>query len=353
MKCAYPIFTLFILFFLASCEKSIAEEEGKGGSNPAAGIPAEDRQGALTIKEAQKVANGTTICVKGFIVAATQQSIGNADFASPFEGTSAIVLASRQSNTTDSQFTKDELFPICLTDASKGIREAYNLANNPQYRNCFAYISGTKDTYMSLDGLKKVKGIEIDLQHIVTKDEEPDSIEENTEDNTGDETDDNGDEDDNDENNNNDEDNDYNQADNVMTVEAAIAAPEHTNLTVKGYIVAAVEGDMSGAIYYSFNNVPDSSGHYFDGIKAGIILADKPFLFDSAPEIQFDLKNYTNILLVSLNDSKSPSIRKELNLVENHDNQNKQITIKGTKLFYIRGDVNSIREVSGYSWNMP
>ncbi|MCH5307235.1 MAG: hypothetical protein J1E37_04085 [Prevotella sp.] len=338
MKCAYPIFTLFILFFLASCEKSIVEEEGKGGSNPAAGVPAEDRQGALTIKEAQKVANGTTICVKGFIVAATQQSIGNADFASPFEGTSAIVLASRQSNTTDSQFTKDELFPICLTDASKGIREAYNLANNPQYWNCFAYISGTKDTYMSLDGLKKIKGIEIDLQHIVTKDEEPDSIEENTEDNTGDETDGNGDEDDNDENNNNDEDsgndNDQQQSDNVLTVAQAIAEPEQASLTVQGYIVAAMSG---GKDYISFD-YPE-----FNGYRTAIVLADQPY----ESEGQFDTSNFTDLFIIYLADCKPSKIIGEINLVSHPDYQNKLVQITGRKGFYY--GTKLLLEVSKYN----
>ena len=43
-----------------------------------------------------------------------------------------LAPASRQSNGTNTQFDKEELFPICLTDASKGIKEAYNLENNPR-----------------------------------------------------------------------------------------------------------------------------------------------------------------------------------------------------------------------------
>ena len=66
--------------------------------------------------------------------------MSNAEFSAPFTGNTALVLASKKSDGTAEQFTNDELFPISLSDASKGIKDAYNLASNPQYHNQYVYI---------------------------------------------------------------------------------------------------------------------------------------------------------------------------------------------------------------------
>ena len=70
----------------------------------------------------------------------------NAEFSAPFTGNTALVLASKKSDGTAEQFTNDELFPVSLSDASKGIKDAYNLASNPQYHNQYVYIIGTRET---------------------------------------------------------------------------------------------------------------------------------------------------------------------------------------------------------------
>ena len=133
MKRLYNLCFLIVCILFVGCEKSIAPESDSGSGISLVGISDNAKQTALTIAEAQQQPTGTPICVKGFIVASTTKSMSNATYSSPFAGSTALVLASRQSNGTNTQFDKEELFPICLTDASKGIKEAYNLESNPQY----------------------------------------------------------------------------------------------------------------------------------------------------------------------------------------------------------------------------
>ena len=145
MKRLYNLCFLIVCILFFGCEKSIVPESNNSSGISLVGISDNAKQTA------------TPICVKGFIVASTTKSMSNATYSSPFAGSTALVLASRQSNGTNTQFDKEELFPICLTDASKGIKETYNLESNPQYYNQYVFISGTRDTYLTLSGLKKVK----------------------------------------------------------------------------------------------------------------------------------------------------------------------------------------------------
>ena len=116
---------------------------------------------ALTISQAWATAEGTVICVKGYLVASTQRSIQNAVFSEPFEGSTAIVLAEEPIKNSDIVIDYDDLFPVCLTDASKGIRDSYNLVTHPEYWNHIVYIYGTRAEYMSMPGLKNVTAIEV------------------------------------------------------------------------------------------------------------------------------------------------------------------------------------------------
>ena len=145
MKLFYVIGVLLSVLLLSGCEKGIGTSESDQGA-PGVGITAEAKQGALTVAEAQEATLGSQIFVKGFIVAATRLSMSNAEFSAPFTGNTALVLASKKSDGTAEQFTNDELFPVSLSDASKGIKDAYNLANNPQYHNQYVYIIGTRET---------------------------------------------------------------------------------------------------------------------------------------------------------------------------------------------------------------
>lgn len=145
MKLFYIIGVLLSVLLLSGCEKGIGTSESDQGA-PEVGITAESKQGALTVAEVQEATLGSQICVKWFIVAATTRFMSNAEFSAPFTGNTALVLASKKSDGTTEQFTNDELFPVSLSDASKGIKDAYNLASNPQYHNQYVYIIGTRDT---------------------------------------------------------------------------------------------------------------------------------------------------------------------------------------------------------------
>lgn len=343
MKRLYNLCFLIVCILFFGCEKSIVPESNNGSGISLVGISDNAKQTALTIAEAQQQPTGTPICVKGFIVASTTKSMSNATYSSPFAGSTAIVLASRQSNGTNTQFDKEELFPICLTDASKGIKEAYNLESNPQYYNQYVFISGTRDTYLTLSGLKKVKAIEVDPHHVVTQDEQPDAVKEGE--SIDDSEEEGTDEDDvtyGDEEEGEDigDDNDQ-QTNGVMTVAEAIAAPEQSNMTVKGYIVAAVKGKKENISF-------DYPG--FNNYSTAIVLADKPYDSNKTVEAQFPT-GYQELLIVYLSDSKPAKLKDELNLVSHPENQNKFIQVTGRKGFAL--GIKLLLDINDYEWATP
>ena len=343
MKRLYNLCFLIVCILFFGCEKSIVPESNNSSGISLVGISDNAKQTAMTIAEAQQQPTGTPICVKGFIVASTTKSMSNATYSSPFAGSTALVLASRQSNGTNTQFDKEELFPICLTDASKGIKEAYNLESNPQYYNQYVFISGTRDTYLTLSGLKKVKAIEVDPHHVVTQDEQPDAVKEGE--SIDDSEEEGTDEDDvtyGDEEEGEDigDDNDQ-QTNGVMTVAEAIAAPEQSNMTVKGYIVAAVKGKKENISF-------DYPG--FNNYSTAIVLADKPFDSNKTAEAQFPT-GYQELLIVYLSDSKPAKLKDELNLVSHPENQNKFIQVTGRKGFAL--GIKLLLDINDYEWATP
>ena len=335
MKHLYATMFFFSLIALASCEKGIAEE---GQDNtPTAGITEGDRKNALTVAQAQQAAAGTQICVKGYLVASTQKSMNNADFFSPFEGSTAIVLADKNS---DSYLYDDDLFPICLTDASKGIRDAYNLEAHPEYHNQFVYILGTREQYLSTAGLKKVKGIEVDPNHVATPDEQGDTP-------SGDEGDtpgnpDNPETPDTPENpdasgNPETPDTPSIPTSNVLTVAEAKSQKENAQITVQGYIVAAVSG---GKDYISFESPT------FGGNNTAIVLADKKYEEGTT----FDTTGYSDLYIIYLADSPK-NIKEELCLPKHPNNQNRLVKIKGKVGFYF--GMKLLIKVESYQWITP
>ena len=343
MKRLYNLCFLIVCILFFGCEKSIVPESNNSSGISLVGISDNAKQTALSIAEAQQQPTGTPICVKGFIVASTTKSMSNATYSSPFAGSTAIVLASRQSNGTNNQFDKEELFPICLTDASKGIKEAYNLESNPQYYNQYVFISGTRDTYLTLSGLKKVKAIEVDPHHVVTQDEQPDAVKEGESIDNSEEEGTEGDDDidgDNEEGEDIGDDNDQ-QTNGVMTVAGAIAAPEQSNMTVKGYIVAAVKGKKENISY-------DYPG--FNNYNTAIVLADKPFDSNKTVEAQFPT-GYQELLIVYLSESKPAKLKDELNLVSHPENQNKFIQVTGRKGFAL--GIKLLLDINDYEWATP
>ncbi len=343
MKRLYNLCFLIVCILFFGCEKSIVPESNNSSGISLVGISDNAKQTAMTIAEAQQQPTGTPICVKGFIVASTTKSMSNATYSSPFAGSTALVLASRQSNGTNSQFDKEELFPICLTDASKGIKEAYNLESNPQYYNQYVFISGTRDTYLTLSGLKKVKAIEVDPHHVVTQDEQPDAVKEGESIDDSEEEGTEGDDDtygDEEEGEDIGDDNDQ-QTNGVMTVAEAIAAPEQSNMTVKGYIVAAVKGKKENISF-------DYPG--FNNYSTAIVLADKPYDSNKTAEAQFPT-GYQELLIVYLSESKPAKLKDELNLVSHPENQNKFVQVTGRKGFAL--GIKLLLDINDYEWATP
>lgn len=327
MKHLYSIVLILMTCLLSGCQKSIVDEDKKqggatGGASTA--ISNEAKAAALTIAEAQCVDNGISICVKGYIVAATERSIHNVDFTSPFQGSSAIVLARKASNGSDNQFDTNELFPICLTDAPKGIREGFNLEANPQYWNQYAYIEGTKENYLSMAGLKKIKAIEIDPNHVGddpgedsgkgdsgTTDPEEDDPEPDLPDGGDDQPDiDDGGE----------------PSATALTIAEAKALSSSThNITVQGYIVAATAYDMPSCIFQEpFDEVYNNY----------IVLADKPIDTSKAPSEQYDTVNFSDLFPIHLG-PKTKKLWKQLNLFQHPQYHNRLLKVTGTIVFQL------------------
>lgn len=337
MKRLLNMVLLLVFVLLTGCQKSIGDEDNENGNNGGTGadgatavITPEMKASALTIAQAQLLADGTPVCVKGYIVASCERSISNADYTSPFEGTTAIVLADTPSQGTYNQFGTNELFPICLTDAGRGIRANFNLAANPQYWNQYVYIYGTKDGYMSLNGMKKVKAIEVDATHIDDGGNGNDNGNENGDDNGNEDPDDDGPGDETpDPSNPGDENPDMDdggqQGSSVLMVAEAKNLPSATkNVTVRGYIVAATAYDMMSCSFQTPFNVD---------YNTCIVLADKPFDANKTPAEQYDLTNYSDLLPVHLG-SKTQRLWKELNLYQHPEYQNKLIQLKGSIHFF-------------------
>lgn len=352
MKLLYVIGLLLSVTLLSGCEKGLDASEGNQGAS-GVGITTEAKQGALTVAEAQEAASGNQVCVKGFIVAATTKSMSNAEFSAPFTGATALVIASKKSDGTSDQFAEEELFPVSLSDAGKGIKDAYNLASNPQYHNQYVYINGTRETYMYLPGLKKVKAIEIDPNHVVTKDEEPVAVDDGNngdpEDNDGDNGDDKGD-DEGDEGDKgsgegsgsggegSDEGEGSSQpSTKVLTVaQAKQIGSQITNVTVHGYIVAATSYSMADAHYQ------EPFDTYYNNY---IVLADTPYDNTKLPQEQYDTQDFTDLFPIYLGDKKK-ALWKALNLHDNPQKHNMHIQITGTIAFLI--GAKGMNEVSDY-----
>lgn len=356
MKQLFTFLFLALSFVLIGCEKNIANEEqedkkqGTGNNTSASAGSIDDgtKTNAMTVAEAQEAKEGSMICVKGYIVGATQKSINNIEFESPFSSSTAIVLSDKRVTGEDQEFYVSDVFPVCLTDAAKGIRDAFNLKDNPQYANSFVYIYGTREKYMGLPGLKNVQSIEVDANHIPEDNGNTSGGDNGQDNNNNDNNNDNGNEgggteEGGQEDNNQQESGNNDETVSYLTVAEAKGAASGTSITVQGYIVGAVSGVNFGAtIDYSFEKPT------FNNNKAGLILADKPYDESVIPDHQFDLTDFTDLLFVGLNDCSPTTLKKRLNLVENPQNQNKLIQITGTSRAYLIKD--GLREITSYKF---
>lgn len=238
-------FSFFLFFALVSCEKELASDQQS--VNNSEELTDDIKKSALTVAEAMNVEPGYWITVKGYIVAAAESSIKNADFRAPFAGKTAILLADEPADGSDDQYF-DDLMPISLSDATKGISSSFNLQENATRWNNFVYIHGIRKQYMSAPGIKEVKNI-----WIGDPDEQPDPTVV---------PDDNGNDNPDDPDNPVIDDGDDSDA---LTIAEAIDALWDQKIWVKGYIVGTTKQNLKNT--------------KFDGILenfTAIVLADEP-----------------------------------------------------------------------------
>lgn len=161
MKRLTIFITTTILLLTVSCEKEITDTDKQTGEpTPPTVIDEGQKDDALTVAEAIATEPGTFVCVKGYLVASTRQSIKNADFEAPFSGSSAIIIADKSAENY-TEFEENEMMPVCLTDCSKSIRNQLNLEDNSENHNHIIYIYALRDTYMSRPGLRKITSYEM------------------------------------------------------------------------------------------------------------------------------------------------------------------------------------------------
>ena len=297
-------FSFFLLFALISCEKELASDTPVANSSDE--LTDDIKRDALTVAEAMDVEPGYWITVKGYIVAAAESSIKNADFKKPFAGKTAILLSDEPSDGTDEQeFTY--LMPISLSDAAKGISASFNLQENADRWNNFVYIHGIRKQYMSAPGLKEVKNIWIGDPNEQVDPEKPDDP-----DNPN-----NPDDPDN-PNNPDNPDIDMINGNPVYTIAQALSdnsLRDHI-IWVKGYIIASAKRSMGSMDF----EAP------FDSDTA-IILAESPVTAEDIQHIK-DMNDYEGLFPVVFS-TKYQSAKDKANLKDHPENHNKLIYIRG------------------------
>lgn len=149
-----PLLSIALAF---SCQKielpdGTADEGAQnaaGGGNGAS--PSLDTRNALTVGEAmQRVADGSEVVIKGYIVGYTTSSMSNASFSVPGDKANTNMLLS------DTPDEDDDLFclPVELPTTGRNLRGLLNLYDHPEYFNQYIAIQGKLTTYFRVVGLK-------------------------------------------------------------------------------------------------------------------------------------------------------------------------------------------------------
>lgn len=283
-------FSIFLIFSFISCEKEVINNQNNKELETR--LTDDIKRQALTVEEAIDIEPGYWITVKGYIVAAAESSIKNADFRKPFAGKTAILLSDEPADGTDEQVFSN-LMPISLSDAGKGISSSFNLQDHAELWNSFVYIHGIRKQYLSAPGIKEVTNIWIDSNHNPNNDEDtpgPNTDNPNEDDNPP--IDDNGD-----------------NYDNVLTVAQAINAPIDKVIRVNGYIVATTSKSMNNI---KFENIHENF--------TAIVLADAP-----------DTKEKEKLFPVGV----EKSLREELIATYGAGIKNLRVTVIGNKDTYL------------------
>ena len=300
-------FSFFLFFALISCEKELASDTPVANSSDE--LPDSIKRSALTVAEAKAADVGCWITVKGYIVAAAESSIKNADFRKPFAGKTAILMADEPGDGTDEQVFEN-LMPISLSGAAKGISANFNLQENANRWNSFVYVHGIRTQYMSTEGIKEVKNI-----WIGDPDEQPEPVVDPSNPNNPDNPD-----------NPDDPDNpnpDMIDGSPVYTIEQALENYSNNEvfyhtIWVKGYIIASAKMSMGSMDF----EAP------FDSDKA-IILASNPINEEDIQHIK-DEKDYKGLFPVDLRSTDTSRYAKNIaNLKDHPENHNKLVYIRG------------------------
>ena len=317
-------FSIFLFFALVSCEKELANDTSAANSPDE--LTDDIKRSALTVAEAREIEPGYWITVKGYIVAAAESSIKNADFKKPFAGKTAILLSDEPSDGTDEQEFTD-LMPISLSGAAKGISASFNLQENADRWNNFVYVQGIRTQYMSTEGIKEVKNI-----WIGDPDEQPEPVVDpgnpNNPDNPDNPNNPNNPDNPNNPNNPNNPDNPDNPDDSgtefingnpVYTITQALSddSLRDHDIWVKGYIIASAKKSMGSMVFEApFNS------------DMAIILASAPVNEEDIQHIK-DEKDYKGLFPVDLRSGNYAYAKNIANLKDHPENYNKLVYIRG------------------------
>ena len=293
-------FSIFLFFALVSCEKELANDTSAANSPDE--LTDDIKRSALTVAEAREIEPGYWITVKGYIVAAAESSIKNADFKKPFAGKTAILLSDEPSDGTDEQEFTD-LMPISLSGAAKGISASFNLQENADRWNNFVYIYGIRTQYMSTEGIKEVKNI-----WIGDPDEQPEPVVDPSNPNNPDNPD-----------NPDDSGTEFINGNPVYTIMQALSddSLRDHDIWVKGYIIASAKKSMGSMVFEApFNS------------DMAIILASAPVNEEDIQHIK-DEKDYKGLFPVDLRSGNYAYAKNIANLKDHPENYNKLVYIRG------------------------
>lgn len=174
------LLTIATLLCIDSCSKPIGngeddpinpEKKGNtandstpnGNSNYDSDIERTWGMKALTVKQAQQVADGTTIVMKGYIIGTAYRSLSNWKCHPPFESKSCILMADFDIHDTDSTtqvIERDDVMAVCINDM-KGSKDGLNLVDNPTLWNKRIMIAGTRGTYLNTFGMRRIRAYEV------------------------------------------------------------------------------------------------------------------------------------------------------------------------------------------------
>ena len=260
------------------------------------------RTSPYSIAEAQTLRRGRGVWIEGYIVGCVKGSMkSGCNYTSEATTTANILLA----DTLPTGNEEDYLYCLPVELPNGDIRMELNLYDNPENYHCKVRIAGDLTLYYSVVGLKEIADYTWDT------DDENDNEDENEDDNEDDDEDD----DDND-----DDDEDYDDDDPNRTTSDTLSIAEGIRIQNQGkqyYIRGYIVGFFSRS---SFRFNP-SEEEINKSVKNNVVLADS--IGETDPN---------RVIIVEL--TKDTALRRYVNLLDNPQNLNKRLTVKGMLIDY-------------------